>query len=77
MRWFAGMERKRSRFGKWMDGKGISQMELSRRSGVASNTINNLATGTAGRPARRTGQKLMKAIREVDPAAKESEFWDV
>jgi len=77
MRWFAGMERKRSVFGKWLDNKGISQTELSQRSGVASKTINSLATGDVGRPTRRTGQRLMDVIRKVDPGAKESDFWDV
>ncbi len=67
----------RTRFGKWLDQIGISQTDLSRSSGVPITTISSLARGEAKKPTRLTGRKLMKAIREIDPEAKERDFWDV
>ena len=76
MRWFAGMPKKRSKFGEWLDTKGISQSDLSKSTGISHCTINELATGYHQKPTRRTGQKLMKTVREIDPEAKESDFWN-
>ena len=77
VRWFAGMERNRSKLGEWMDEHGISQTNLSDRSGVSYRTVQDLVRGESKRPTKLTARKLMKAIREVDPVAKESDFWDV
>ena len=77
MSWFAGMPRKRTKFGAWLNEHRLSQTELSRMSGVSSTTINSLSTGRAERPTRLTGRKLMRAVREIDPGVKESDFWDV
>ncbi len=67
----------RSAFGKWIKSHGVSTVELSEMSGVPRTTISSLATGEHKRPTRLTGRKLMKAIREIEPNAKESDFWDV
>lgn len=75
MRWFAGMDRKRSEFGKWLEREEIAQLELSRISGVTQQTINRLATGEVSKPTRLTARKLMKAIREIDPDATFEDFW--
>lgn len=77
MRWFAGMGRRRSRFGKWLDENGVSQSEISRRSGVSTRTVNALATGDVQKPTRLNGRKLMKAVREIDSDADICDFWDV
>jgi transcriptional regulator with XRE-family HTH domain len=75
--WFAGMNRNRSKFGKWLDSKGVSQSEISRRSGVSDATVNNLATGKSKKPTRLTERKLRRALKEIDPKVRSSDFWDV
>lgn len=77
MRWFAGMKRRRSKFGEWLDEKGISQSEFSRRSGVNQGTVNGLATGDVQKPTRLNARKLMKAIREIENDLELRDFWDV
>ena len=77
VRWFAGMERRRSRFGEWLEREGLSQLEVSRMSGVSQQTINGLATGDVKRPTRLTARKLMSALKEVDPEVTLGDFWDV
>lgn len=77
MRWFAGMKRRRSKFGEWLDEKGISQSEFSLRSGVNQGTVNGLATGDVQKPTRLNARKLMKAIREIENDLELRDFWDV
>ena len=77
VRWFAGMERNRSKLGKWLDDHGISQMDLSTWSGVSYRTVQDLVRGESKRPTRLTARKLLRAIRDVEPSVKESDFWDV
>jgi predicted transcriptional regulator len=66
----------RSRLGKWLDVRGISQEWLISKSKVSRTTISELAAGKRA-PTLATVKKLMKAIREVDPAAKADDFFDM
>lgn len=75
MRWFAGMERKRTHFGRWIEERHLSQSEIAVLSGLSQKTINSLAIGETQRPTRLTARKLMKAIREIDPNATFEDFW--
>lgn len=75
--WFASMSRKRSKFGRWLDKNGISQSEVSRKSGLTQQTVNGLATGETKRPTRLTERKLRKALKEIDPNVSPSDYWDV
>ena len=67
----------KSKFGKWLKNHGISHVELSKKSGVPRTTIGNLAREENRCPTRLTGQKLIKAIREIEPKVKESDFWNI
>lgn len=73
--WFAGQQRKRSKFGMWLDEKELSQLEMSRRSGVSQPTVNALATGDVHKPTRLTSRKLLKAIQEIDPDVEFGDLW--
>ena len=70
-------DRPRSAFGRWVKDKGISLVDLSKKSDLPISTLSALSTRGAQKPIRRTGDKLIKAIRTIDPEAKESDFWDV
>ena len=66
----------RSRLGRWLDERGISQEWLVKKSKVSRNTVSELTAGKRN-PTLPTVKKLMKAIREVDPAAKADDFFDM
>lgn len=73
-----GLGKKRSKLGKWLDERGISQTWLAKESGVNRNTINELAAGDSDRaPTARTMAKILKALREVDPRVKIDDFWSM
>ena len=75
---FFGLNKKRSKLGKWLDNKGISQTWLAQKSGVNRNTINELSSGNTDRsPTTRTISKILKALREIDPNVKSDDFWDM
>lgn len=66
----------RSKLGKWLDQRGISQEWLVTKSKVSRNTISELASGKRT-PSISTIKKIMKVIREVDPNAKADDFFDL
>lgn len=67
----------RTRFGKWLDKRGISQEWIAKKTKISSNTISKIASNNDYSPSLRTIQKIMKAIREVDPKAKSDDFFDM
>ena len=74
----SGLNKKRSKLGKFLDSKGISQQWLSKKSGVGRTTISNLSKGDEDHtPNAKTIKKIMKAINEIDPNKKSSDFFDV
>ncbi|MBP1944628.1 helix-turn-helix transcriptional regulator [Cytobacillus luteolus] len=73
-----GLGKKRSKLGKWLDQRGISQTWLANKSGVNRNTINDLAAGDSDRaPTTRTIKKILKALREIDPTVNSNDFFDM
>lgn len=72
-----GLEKKRSKLGKWLDKRGISQTWLANKAGVNRNTINELTGDTDRAPTTRTVNKLLKALREIDPNAKADDFFEM
>jgi transcriptional regulator with XRE-family HTH domain len=72
-----GLGKKRSKFGKWLDKKGVSQQSVARKSGVSRSTISNLAKDPDHTANTRTLKKIMKALKEVDPSVKSNNFWDM
>ncbi|MGZ4160347.1 MAG: helix-turn-helix transcriptional regulator [Neobacillus sp.] len=75
---FFGSGKKRSKLGKWLDNRGISQTWLAQKAGVNRNTINDLAAGNTDRaPTIRTISKIVKALKEVDPSIRADDFFDL
>jgi predicted transcriptional regulator len=73
-----GLGKKRSKLGKWLDDRGISQQWLAKKAGVGRTTISNLAKGDkTHKPNMTTVKKIMKALREIDPRVKADDFWDM
>lgn len=67
----------RTRVGKWLDARGISQEWLVRKTRISRTTISKISSDDEYSPTLPTIKKLMKAIREVDPAAKPDDFFDM
>jgi predicted transcriptional regulator len=66
----------RSKLGRWLDDRGISQEWLITKSKVSRTTISELAAGKR-QPTLDTVKKIMKAIRDVDPNARPDDFFDL
>lgn len=68
----------RSKLGKWLDDRGITQEWLMKRAGVGRNTISDLASADSDRqPSSRTIKKIMNVIKEIDPDATADEFFNL
>lgn len=67
----------RTKVGKWLDQRGISQEWLSQKTKISRNTISKIASDKDYSPKLPTVKKIMKAIKEVDPNAKSSDFFDI
>lgn len=67
----------RSRVGKWLDRRGITQEWLASKTKISRNTISKISSDNDYSPTLPTIKKVMKAIREVDPRAKTDDFFDI
>jgi transcriptional regulator with XRE-family HTH domain len=70
-------ERKtRSRLGKYLDREGFTQEELVKVAKVSRNTVSRICSDPDYTPTGSTIKKIMKAIKQLDPAAKADDFFD-
>jgi transcriptional regulator with XRE-family HTH domain len=67
----------RSKVGKWLDSRGISQEWLVSKTKISRNTISKIASDKEYSPTLPTIKKIMKVIREVDPSANPEDFFDM
>lgn len=72
-----GTGKPRSNLGKWLDKKGLEQRDLAKVSKVSENTISKACKDKDYIPGPGTIKKILKAIRQRDPNAKMSDFWDM
>jgi transcriptional regulator with XRE-family HTH domain len=67
----------RTRIGRWLDSRGISQEWLSRKTKIHRGTISKIASDDEYSPTLPTIKKIMNAVREIDPSAKSDDFFDI
>lgn len=67
----------RSRFGKWLDDKGITQEWVVKKTKISRNTISKIASDKEYSPNLATIKKIMKIVKEVDPNANSNDFFDI
>lgn len=67
----------RTRLGKWLDKRGITQEWLANNSKISRNTISKISSDKDYSPTLPTIKKIMKVIREVDPGAKMDDFFNI
>ena len=72
-----GLNKPRSKLGKWIDRRGIKQEWLIKESGVNKRTVSQCCNDADYVPNGKTMQKIIKALREVDTSVKASHFWDL
>ncbi|WCK53816.1 helix-turn-helix transcriptional regulator [Aneurinibacillus sp. Ricciae_BoGa-3] len=76
MEWF-GLGKKRSKLGKWLDRRGISQQELEKRSGVSRGTISRLCSDDANTPNFKNAKKIISALKTLDSGVDYDDFWSM
>ncbi|CAM3463457.1 XRE family transcriptional regulator [Brevibacillus invocatus] len=70
-----GLGKKRSRLGKWLDSNDLTQGWLCSESKLNKATISRLCASDDNMPNLKTIQKILKALRKVDPNVKQDDFW--
>jgi putative transcriptional regulator len=72
-----GLGKRRSNLGRWIDRRGISQLELAEKSGISRNTISRLCNGDAYQPNIKTAKKIIRALRQWDTEISIEDFWNI
>lgn len=72
-----GLGKPRTKLGEWLDSKGIKQEWLIKKSGVGKNTITMLCNDEEYEPKLSTMQKVIRALKDIDPKVNGSKFWDI
>jgi predicted transcriptional regulator len=67
----------RSKIGKFLDKRGISQEWLVKHSGVSRNTISRLCSDADYDPTLSTIRQVMKALRKIDRSVKIDDFFNI
>ena len=76
MNWL-GLGKKRSRFGKYLDKKSITQQEIAKESGVSKSTISRLCDPKGYEPSLKNAKKIIKFLKKHDSIVDYSDFWDM
>ncbi len=71
-----GLNKPRSKLGKWIDDRGITQKWISEKSGLNKNTISKI-TSEDTIPSGKTMQKVLEVLRIIDKNVEASDFWDL
>lgn len=66
----------RSKFGHWLDSQGIKQDEFKDMAGLSRNTISTAANDERWMPERRTAERIMDAVNEIDEDKTTRDFWE-
>ncbi|OHX43439.1 helix-turn-helix domain-containing protein [Cytobacillus oceanisediminis] len=72
-----GLGKPQSKLGKFISKHGYTIQDLSEASKVNRNTLGKVCSDKNYIPSQKTMQKILKAIRKLDPNAKMSDFWDM
>lgn len=72
-----GLGKERTAFGKWLDKRGISQAWIVKETKLNKFTISKLANKKDHMPSGRTMQKVLTALKKIDPSIKQDDFWSM
>ncbi|WP_336883807.1 helix-turn-helix transcriptional regulator [Priestia koreensis] len=72
-----GLGKKRSKLGRFLDKKGYTQQDLSRAAKIDKATASKVCNDDSYLPSGTTIQKIMKAIKQLDPNKKAEDFFNL
>jgi hypothetical protein len=73
----SGVNKPKTKLGKWLEKRGITNVWLQKTSGLSKNTVTDLTFTAKHAPNQRTMQKVLKALRQIDPNVKSDDFWSM
>jgi transcriptional regulator with XRE-family HTH domain len=71
---FFGLGKDRTKFGRWLDRKDISQIELEELSGLSRRTISRLCNDKEYRPKLSTVARIKKALKQLGESVPDDYF---
>lgn len=72
-----GLGKRRSKLGRFLDKRGISQQWLSQTAKVNRTTLGKLCNEDGVEVTTRTIKKIITALKKVDPNVKANDFFDM
>jgi transcriptional regulator with XRE-family HTH domain len=72
-----GLGKPRSKFGKWMDSKGIEQKEVADRANVSEMTLTRMCNDKEHSPRISTWIKVQRALKSMGYDVDRDKFFDV
>jgi predicted transcriptional regulator len=72
-----GLNKPKTKLGKWMEKRRITNTWLAKKAGLNKDTVTNLTFKQKHAPTQTTMRKVLKALREIDPRVKAEDFWDM
>ncbi|MDQ0975896.1 DNA-binding XRE family transcriptional regulator [Neobacillus niacini] len=72
-----GLGKQRSKFGKWVDKKGLTQQEIAEESKVGRTTVSNMCSDPEYSPRIETWVKIQKALKNMGYNVNRDDFFDI
>jgi predicted transcriptional regulator len=72
-----GLGKTRSKFGEWIDDKGLTQNEIANKSKVGRSTISNMCSDPKHSPRYETWVKVEKTLKNLGYNVKRNDFWSM
>ena len=69
-----GLGKSRTKFGRWLDRKEITQLEIEQRSGLSRGTISKLCNDKSYSPKFETVNRIKKALKELGESVPDDFF---
>lgn len=71
-----GLGKRRSKFGKWIDKKGLTQNEIAKEANVGTTTVSNMCSDPDYTPRIETWVKIERALRSLGYNVKRNDFFN-
>lgn len=73
---FFGLGKQRSKFGRWIDRKGLTQQEIADKAKVGRTTLSNMCSDPEYSPRIETWIKIEKALKSLGFHVKRDDFFN-
>ncbi|MDH2363460.1 helix-turn-helix domain-containing protein [Priestia megaterium] len=74
MEWFS-LGKKRSKLGKWIDRRGISQTTLVNETKLSKGTVSRICSDKDYLPSSTTVTKILRFLKKLDSTVTYEDFW--